>query len=242
MTFRGGRRGPAIGGDGPRWSTGVCSAGRPTLCSSTLRTSTARFRSPSFRVRAATSHATTTSSAASTAGWLGRMPVPPPERILPAMSGWSTTISGRGTGPPRVVPVGAQAYRRLLAPGAVAARGGLERRRVSERGRASRMESARHRSEPLGRRDRAAPLWGRPSTGHGGDVTGEADVVVMLDVLEHLVDPLAALKHLRLSMHDDGMLALSTVNVAGLHARMRRESGRGLSARICTTSRPRRST
>jgi 2-polyprenyl-3-methyl-5-hydroxy-6-metoxy-1,4-benzoquinol methylase len=54
--------------------------------------------------------------------------------------------------------------------------------------------------------------------------SGSRDVVVMLDVLEHLVDPLAALRHLRGAVHPEGMLALSTVNIAGLHARLRRGS------------------
>ena len=53
------------------------------------------------------------------------------------------------------------------------------------------------------------------------DAPGSRDAVVMLDVLEHLVDPLAALKQLRTVVHDEGMLALSTVNVASWHARVR---------------------
>jgi len=53
---------------------------------------------------------------------------------------------------------------------------------------------------------------------------GSRDAVVMLDVLEHLVDPLDTLRRLRGVLHDEGMLALSTVNVAGLHARMRHGS------------------
>jgi 2-polyprenyl-3-methyl-5-hydroxy-6-metoxy-1,4-benzoquinol methylase len=53
---------------------------------------------------------------------------------------------------------------------------------------------------------------------------GSRDAVVMLDVLEHLVDPLATLRRLRGVLHDEGMLALSTVNVAGLHARVRHGS------------------
>jgi len=48
-----------------------------------------------------------------------------------------------------------------------------------------------------------------------------ADVVVMLDVLEHLTDPLAALKKLRGMINDEGLLVLSTVNLDGLHARLR---------------------
>jgi 2-polyprenyl-3-methyl-5-hydroxy-6-metoxy-1,4-benzoquinol methylase len=50
---------------------------------------------------------------------------------------------------------------------------------------------------------------------------GSRDAVVMLDVLEHLVDPLGTLRRLRSLLHEEGMLALSTVNVAGLHARVR---------------------
>jgi 2-polyprenyl-3-methyl-5-hydroxy-6-metoxy-1,4-benzoquinol methylase len=51
-----------------------------------------------------------------------------------------------------------------------------------------------------------------------------ADVVVALDVLEHLVDPLASLRALRDVVDEEGLLVLTTVNVAGLHARLRRES------------------
>jgi hypothetical protein len=48
-----------------------------------------------------------------------------------------------------------------------------------------------------------------------------SDVVVMLDVLEHLVDPLSGLKRIRELLDDDGLLVLSTVNLGGLHARLR---------------------
>jgi len=51
-----------------------------------------------------------------------------------------------------------------------------------------------------------------------------ADVVAMFDVLEHLVDPVAALKALRPLLDDEGLLVLSTVNAAGLHARVRKGS------------------
>ena len=51
---------------------------------------------------------------------------------------------------------------------------------------------------------------------------GSVDAMVMLDVLEHLVDPLAALRRLRPFSNDRGLLALSTVNVDGLHGRVRR--------------------
>lgn len=50
------------------------------------------------------------------------------------------------------------------------------------------------------------------------------DAVVMLDVLEHLVDPLATLGRLRRAVHPEGVLALSTVNLASWHARVRRDS------------------
>ena len=53
---------------------------------------------------------------------------------------------------------------------------------------------------------------------------GSADAVVLLDVLEHLVDPLEALRRLRPVLGEDGVLVLSTVNIAGVHARLRRES------------------
>jgi len=48
-----------------------------------------------------------------------------------------------------------------------------------------------------------------------------ADVIVMLDVLEHLNDPLSALRRLRSVINGEGLLVLSTVNLDGLHARYR---------------------
>ncbi len=53
---------------------------------------------------------------------------------------------------------------------------------------------------------------------------GSADVVAMFDVLEHLVDPAAALRALRPLLDDEGLLVLSTVNTAGLHGRVRKGS------------------
>ena len=50
---------------------------------------------------------------------------------------------------------------------------------------------------------------------------GSADVIVMLDVLEHLGDPLDALRRLRSVIDDEGLLVLSTVNLGGVHARLR---------------------
>jgi len=50
---------------------------------------------------------------------------------------------------------------------------------------------------------------------------GSADTIVMLDVLEHLADPLDALRRLRDVVDDEGLLVLSTVNLSGLHARWR---------------------
>jgi 2-polyprenyl-3-methyl-5-hydroxy-6-metoxy-1,4-benzoquinol methylase len=45
-----------------------------------------------------------------------------------------------------------------------------------------------------------------------------------LDVLEHLVDPLGGLRHLRRALKDEGLLALSTINVASPHAQIRKGS------------------
>ena len=45
----------------------------------------------------------------------------------------------------------------------------------------------------------------------------------MMDVLEHLADPVGALRRLR-PLLDEGVLVLSTVNVNSIHARVRRES------------------
>jgi 2-polyprenyl-3-methyl-5-hydroxy-6-metoxy-1,4-benzoquinol methylase len=52
---------------------------------------------------------------------------------------------------------------------------------------------------------------------------GNADAIVLLDVLEHFVDPLEALRLLRPLLDDEGLLTLSTVNLDGLHSRMRGE-------------------
>jgi 2-polyprenyl-3-methyl-5-hydroxy-6-metoxy-1,4-benzoquinol methylase len=50
---------------------------------------------------------------------------------------------------------------------------------------------------------------------------GSVDAIVMLDVLEHLADPAEALRRLRPMVADTGVLALATVNVEGLHGRLR---------------------
>ena len=42
----------------------------------------------------------------------------------------------------------------------------------------------------------------------------------MWDVLEHLDDPMAALQACRKVLHDDGVLALSTVDIGSLYARL----------------------
>jgi 2-polyprenyl-3-methyl-5-hydroxy-6-metoxy-1,4-benzoquinol methylase len=55
------------------------------------------------------------------------------------------------------------------------------------------------------------------------DPPGSADAIVLLDVLEHFIDPLEALRQLRPLVEDEGLLTLSTVNLDGLHARVRRE-------------------
>jgi SAM-dependent methyltransferase len=49
------------------------------------------------------------------------------------------------------------------------------------------------------------------------------DALVMLDVLEHLRDPSAALARIRGAMDDEGLLVLSTVNVDSIHGRLRGE-------------------
>jgi 2-polyprenyl-3-methyl-5-hydroxy-6-metoxy-1,4-benzoquinol methylase len=56
-----------------------------------------------------------------------------------------------------------------------------------------------------------------------GDRPGSADVIVLLDVLEHFTNPLEALRRLRRMVDDEGILAVSTINLAGLHARLRGE-------------------
>ncbi|MBD0317445.1 MAG: glycosyltransferase [Thermoleophilia bacterium] len=51
-----------------------------------------------------------------------------------------------------------------------------------------------------------------------------ADAVVLLDVLEHVVEPVAALRRLRDAVDDEGLLTLTTINVASIHARLRKSS------------------
>jgi len=50
--------------------------------------------------------------------------------------------------------------------------------------------------------------------------SSDFDTCVMLDVLEHLVDPLAALRHLRSGLGDQGLLAFTTVNARSPFALM----------------------
>jgi len=64
----------------------------------------------------------------------------------------------------------------------------------------------------------------RQGTAEGLDMeAGSIDALVMLDVLEHLNDPMDTLRAIRPFVHERGMLALSTVNVASLHGRLRGE-------------------
>ena len=49
----------------------------------------------------------------------------------------------------------------------------------------------------------------------------DADAVVLLDVLEHVVDPVAALRRLREAVRAEGLLTLTTINVSSVHARVR---------------------
>ena len=53
---------------------------------------------------------------------------------------------------------------------------------------------------------------------------GDTDAAVMLDVLEHVTDPVAALAALRSVVDDEGLLALTTINCESLHSRVRRGS------------------
>jgi hypothetical protein len=47
-----------------------------------------------------------------------------------------------------------------------------------------------------------------------------ADALVLLDVLEHLVDPVSALRRLHPMVVPDGLLVISTINTSGMHARV----------------------
>ena len=47
------------------------------------------------------------------------------------------------------------------------------------------------------------------------------DLVVMLDMIEHVTDPLAALATARACVADDGLLVLTTIDIASRHARLR---------------------
>jgi 2-polyprenyl-3-methyl-5-hydroxy-6-metoxy-1,4-benzoquinol methylase len=53
---------------------------------------------------------------------------------------------------------------------------------------------------------------------------GSCDAAVMLDVLEHVADPVAALAALRGVVADEGLLALTTINCESLHSRARKGS------------------
>ena len=50
---------------------------------------------------------------------------------------------------------------------------------------------------------------------------GGFDVVTLLDVVEHLHDPVAGLAHVRTMLADRGLVAMTTVDAASLHARIR---------------------
>lgn len=47
--------------------------------------------------------------------------------------------------------------------------------------------------------------------------------VVMFDMLEHVVDPIDALKAARRCVHDDGIVAVSTIDIDSIHGRIRKE-------------------
>jgi SAM-dependent methyltransferase len=50
--------------------------------------------------------------------------------------------------------------------------------------------------------------------------TDSVDALVLLDVLEHLVDPVGALRRLKPVLASGGMLVISTINISGMHARV----------------------
>jgi glycosyltransferase involved in cell wall biosynthesis len=52
---------------------------------------------------------------------------------------------------------------------------------------------------------------------------GSVDVLALLDVLEHLADPVGTLRRLRPALDDRGLLALTVLNLASTHARFRGE-------------------
>ncbi len=225
VTFRGGRRGPAIGGDGPRVEHGcvLCGSANAVL----VYPANVEGEVP------ITEFSCTSGDLARhddivrclDCGMVGSMSALSPERIL---SGYERMVDDNyldeEQGRRELFRWVLRRIDGYLLPGLslleVGSNVGVF---LSEAGRAgwtARGVDPSRWAVETGRRLFGVDL----QQGTAETVTGEADVVVMLDVLEHLVDPLAALKHLRLTMHDDGMLALSTVNVAGLHARMRREA------------------
>jgi 2-polyprenyl-3-methyl-5-hydroxy-6-metoxy-1,4-benzoquinol methylase len=80
--------------------------------------------------------------------------------------------------------------------------------------------------EPLARAVEPGRERFRPDLRRGAIETlevesGSVDALVMLDVLEHLADPSEALRHIRPMLSEAGVLALATVNVEGLHGRLR---------------------
>ena len=62
----------------------------------------------------------------------------------------------------------------------------------------------------------------RQGTVESAEVAAKADVVAMFDVLEHLSDPMAALRRVAGLCSSDGALLLSTVDTGSLHSRLRR--------------------
>jgi SAM-dependent methyltransferase len=56
-----------------------------------------------------------------------------------------------------------------------------------------------------------------------GEPDSGADVVVLLDMLEHVADPLAVLRGVRHVVDEEGLLAVTTLNLSGIHARIQAE-------------------
>ena len=138
-------------------------------------------------------------------------------------------VPGRGAGAARALRVDGRPHRLLRrATG-----------RASTRSARTSGCSSTSRRAPAGRRPGVEPsAWavseGRPGSGSTSararprpwtSSRGSVDAMVMLDVLEHLSDPLSdAATAPSGRARAMGMLALSTVNVEGLHGRIRRGS------------------
>jgi SAM-dependent methyltransferase len=109
--------------------------------------------------------------------------------------------------------------RRLLEIGASV---GLMLDVAGHRGWEARGIEPAHWAVELGRKRFGVDL--RQGTAESqGEPDRSADAIVLMDVLEHLVDPREALRKLRHVLDEEGILGISTINVTGLHSRLRGE-------------------